>query len=256
MELETVECTECTDEVRNRIWNSRFGLRASLYLLSLEKEKAFTRSDKERSDYGLRLRRPDFFSKEALGETHKELVISQKNNKLKPLSYMWMEKYTSNEEFALTLASFTMSLMIYIKGKIVREPFHTNKSKQYGNVIKSFQELFVGSQFENILDVMLSMLQVKNQGVNAKTKENKLLEDDNTRILDDRLTSFLQNREKEEQSTGELLKEPLSSSKLKERRRFEREWPNGMWFGVNDSEGGQRTIQQRFVQHDKTEVIE
>jgi hypothetical protein len=130
--------------------------------------------------------------------------------KLKQLTYyIWMEKYTSNQEFALTLASFTMSLMIYIKGKIVQEPFHTNTMKQYGNVIKSFQELFIGSQFENVLDIMLCMLQVKNQGVNAKTQENKMLENNNTRILDDRLTLFLRNREKEVQ------KEPISSGQLK-----------------------------------------
>jgi hypothetical protein len=53
------------------------------------------------------------------------------------------------------------------------------------------------------------MLQVKNQGVNAKTQENKMLENNNTRILDDRLTLFLQNREKEVQ------KEPISSGQLK-----------------------------------------
>jgi hypothetical protein len=120
-----------------------------------------------------------------------------------------MEKYTSDQEFAQTLASFTMSLMIYIKGKIVQEPFHTNKTKQYGNVIKSFHELFIGSQFENVLDIMLCMLQVKNQGINAKMQENKMLENDNTRILDDRLTQFLQNKENEER------KEPTSSGQLK-----------------------------------------
>jgi hypothetical protein len=53
------------------------------------------------------------------------------------------------------------------------------------------------------------MLQVKNQGVNAKTQENKLLENDNTRILDDRLTQFLQNKE------NEVRKEPTSSGQLK-----------------------------------------
>jgi hypothetical protein len=206
MEIVTVKCT---DEVRNRIWNSKFGLRASLYLLSLEKEKAFARSDEEKTDYGVRLRQPDFFSKKDLGEIHKELVISKKNTKLKPLTYIWMEKYTSNQEFAQTLASFTMSLMIYIKGKIVQEPFHTNKMKQYGNVIKSFQELFIGSQFENVLDIMLCMLQVKNQGVNAKTQENKMLDNDNTRILDDKLTLFLQNKE------NAVRKEPSSSGQIK-----------------------------------------
>jgi hypothetical protein len=164
---------ECTDEVRNRIWNSKKDVRGSLYLLRVEKEKAVQRIAEEQMDYAHRLRSEGFFRSEDAQNTHSDLLISTINSTLKPLFYSWMEKFTSNEEYAVSVGNFAMSTMIYLKDQIVKEEFHTTKKKKYGAVIQSFKELFHGSQFENVLDVMLGILQVHNQGVNAKTVENK-----------------------------------------------------------------------------------
>jgi hypothetical protein len=169
---------ECTDEVRNRIWNSKFDIRGSLYLLWVEKEKAVQRSTEEQMEYGLRLRSDEFFKPEDVEHTHKDLLISTINPKLKPAFYSWMEKYTSNEEYAVSVGCFAMSTMIYLKGKIVKEEFHKQKKEKYGAVISSFNQLFHGTQFENVLDVILGILQVHNQGINAKTNENRTKEVD------------------------------------------------------------------------------
>jgi hypothetical protein len=58
----------CTDEVRNRIWNSKYDIRGSLYLLWVEKEKAIQRSAEEQMEYGFRLRSDGFF-KPDIGKT-------------------------------------------------------------------------------------------------------------------------------------------------------------------------------------------
>jgi hypothetical protein len=175
MEIDAPHLKNLSDDVRNRIWNSRYDVRGSLYLLGMEKNMALSRNDRERTDYGKSIRSADFFSKKDIEETHKDLVLSKIEPKLKPAVYAWMEKYTSSEESALSVANFAMSLMIQLKAKIVMEKFHTEKSKKYGAVKKGFQELFHKSRFENVLDLMLDMLQVHNQGVNAKTQENKQL---------------------------------------------------------------------------------
>jgi hypothetical protein len=175
MEIDAPHLKHLTDDARNRIWNSRYDVRGSLYLLGREANTALSRNDRERTDYGNSIRRANFFSKKNIEETHKDLVLSKIDSKLKPAVYAWMEKYTSSEESALSVANFAMSLMIQLKARIVLEKFHTEKTKKYGAVKKSFQELFHKSQFENVLDLMLDMLLVHNQGVNAKTQENKQL---------------------------------------------------------------------------------
>jgi hypothetical protein len=168
-----IQITECTDEVRNRIWDSKFDVRGSLYLLHLEKEKALQRSAKEQKEYGHRLRSEGFFKPEDVEHTHKDLLILTINPKLKPALYPWMEKFTSKEEYSSSVSCFAMLIMLYLKDQIVKEEFHTSKKKKYGAVIKSFNQLFHGSPFENVLDVMLGILQVRNQGINAKTNEKK-----------------------------------------------------------------------------------
>jgi hypothetical protein len=174
MEIDAPHLKHLSDDKRNRIWNSRYDVRGSLYLLGREKNTALSRNDRERTDYGKSIRSANFLKKD-IEETHKDLVLSKMESKLKPAVYAWMEKYTSSKESALSVANFAMSLMIQLKARIVLEKFHTEKTKKYGAVKKSFQELFHKSRFENVLDLMLDMLQVHNQGVNAKTQENKQL---------------------------------------------------------------------------------
>jgi hypothetical protein len=130
MEIDAPHLKHLSDDVRNRIWNSRYDVRGSLYLLCREKNTALSRNDRERTDYGKSIRSANFFSKKDIEETHKDLVLSKIDSKLKPAVYAWMEKYTSSEESALSVANFAMSLMIQLKARIVLEKFHTEKTKK------------------------------------------------------------------------------------------------------------------------------
>jgi hypothetical protein len=97
MEIDAPHLKNLSDNVRNRIWNSRYDVRGSLYLLGMVKNMALSRNDRERTDYGKSIRSADFFSKKDIEETHKDLFLSKIDSKLKPAVYAWMEKYTSSE---------------------------------------------------------------------------------------------------------------------------------------------------------------
>jgi hypothetical protein len=141
--------------------------------LGLEKEKAQQRTTEETAEYGTQLRRIDFFQKQNLIHTNKHLVRSTTKPSLKPGVYVWMEKYTIHEETALSVASLAMQTMIHIKKKISVEPFHTSKPKHNGNYVISFEELFRGTRYENVLELMLGVLHIFNQCVNEKQKRTK-----------------------------------------------------------------------------------
>jgi hypothetical protein len=166
-----------TDDVKNKIFKSTFDLQAKLEFLGLEKEKAEQRSEEETAEYGSRLREIGFFRKEDIIHTNKNLVRSKTIPLLKPGVFVWMERYTIHEETALSVASLAMQTMIHIKSKISTEPFHTTKPKRNGNYKKSFQELFTGTRYENVLEMMLGVLSIFNQCVNEKTKENKMIKE-------------------------------------------------------------------------------
>lgn len=194
---------ECTDEIRHRIWNSKKDLPGSLYLLSLEKDKTLLRTAKEQTEYGHRLRSDGFFSSKHAKYTYSSLLLSTVTPQLKPALYQWMEKYTSDVEFALTVACFAMSMMIYLKDQISKEAFHTTKIKKHGAIIKSFKQLFHGSRFENVLDLVLGILEVHNQGVNARTAENKIHLGRKKNVAEkDNLTNNDNTKKEDQQSEG------------------------------------------------------
>jgi hypothetical protein len=107
-----------------------------------------------------------------------------------------MERYIIHEESALSVASLAMQTMIHIKSKISTEPFHTTKPKHNGNYKKSFQELFRGTRYENVLEMMLGVLNIFNQYVNEKSKENKMIKETNTAEVYITVSANIENNEK------------------------------------------------------------
>jgi hypothetical protein len=169
-----------TEEIRNRIWHSKPDLPASLLFLVLLNEKAKLRTPETITDFGKKIREPDFFSVDDLKKTNQNLVLYKEEGVLKPKAFDWMEKYTINLETALSVASFAMATTVHLRNQLALENFH-KQNRNRGGYKTSFAQLFNGSTpYADALELIMDTLDVYNQGINAKTIHKKKLKSRNT----------------------------------------------------------------------------